>query len=406
MNPAGGASTVRALLFALPPRGAFGMPLNVRLAAFYFSYYGTVGAFMAYWPPYLLSRGFSAADMGIAYALTGLSRATVPLVWGWWADRSGERMQMIRYAALASLLIFAAIPLAEGVLPVMLLMLAYTMFWNALLPQFEVVALNHLRIGGGDYSRVRLWGSVGFVAAVLSVGPALDWMGVRWEPWLVAVLFAAMAGLAWTVPESQSVIRSPQAAAAAGEQTIGQVLRSRPVQWLLLVCFFSQLSFAPYYGYFTVFLERCGYSRGFAGQMWALAVVAEILMFIFGGRWTARLGAQRLMLVAMASATLRWLLIGFGAQALPLLVLAQLLHATSFACYHLVAMHYVQRLFPPSLHGRAQAIYNSASYGVGGSLGALSSGYLWDAVSPSVLFSLASLAALGGWLAARRLPAR
>ena len=382
------------------------MSLNVRLAAFYFSYYGTVGAFMAYWPPYLLSRGFTATDMGIAYALTGLSRATIPLAWGWWADRSGERMPMIRFAALASLLIFAAIPLAEGVLPVMLLMLAYTLFWNALLPQFEVVALNHLRVGGGDYSRVRLWGSVGFVFAVLSVGPALDFMGVRWEPWLVALLFGAMAALAWTVPDSERLVRRSQADASASEETIWQVLGRRPVQWLLLVCFFSQLSFAPYYGYFTVFLERSGYTRSFAGQMWALAVIAEILMFVFGGRWIARLGARRLMLVALASASLRWLLIGFGAKVLPLLVLAQLLHATSFACYHLVAMHYIQRLFPPSLHGRAQALYNSVSYGVGGSLGALSSGYLWDVVPPLVLFSLAAIAAAGGVLAARHLPAR
>ena len=383
------------------------MSLNVRLAAFYFSYYGTVGAFMAYWPPYLLSRGFTATDMGIAYALTGLSRATIPLLWGWWADRRGERMQMIRFAALASLLIFAAIPLAEGVLPVMLLMLAYTLFWNALLPQFEVVALNHLRIGGGDYSRVRLWGSVGFVFAVLTVGPALDVMGVRWEPWLVAVLFAAMAALAWTVPDSERVLRRSQADdAATSDESIWQVLKRRPVQWLLLVCFFSQLSFAPYYGYFTVFLERSGYTRGFAGQLWALAVVAEIVTFVFGGRWIARLGAQRLMLVALGSAVLRWLMIGFGAQWLPMLVLAQLLHATSFACYHLVAMHYIQRLFPPALHGRAQALYNSVSYGVGGSLGALASGYLWESVPPLVLFSLAATAAAGGVLAARRLPAR
>jgi PPP family 3-phenylpropionic acid transporter len=387
------------------------MTLNVRLAAFYFSYYGTVGAFMAYWSPYLLARGFSAADMGVAYALMGLSRATIPVIWGWWTDRRGERMPTIRIAALLSLLIFAAIPLAEGVLAVTVLMLAYTLFWNALLPQFEVVALNHLRSGGGEYSRVRLWGSVGFVGSVLTVGPALDWMGIRWEPWLVAVLFAAMAALAWAVPDHRT---SPDAAglqpvaskSRADVPSMWSLLSSRPVLVLLAACFFSQLSFAPYYNFFTIYLERHGYTRSFAGQMWALAVVAEIIMFIYAGRLLAFVGARRLLLLALTTAVLRWLAIGLAPDSLSLLIAAQLLHATSFACYHLAAMHYVQALFPSELQGRGQALYNSAAYGIGGSLGALGSGVLWDAASPEALFVIAALTSVcGAWLV-RYLPTR
>lgn len=378
--------------------------LNARLAGFYFSYYGTVGAFMAYWSPYLLARGFSATDMGVAYALMGLSRATVPIAWGWWADRRGERMTMIRYAALASLLIFAAIPLVEGVAPIMALMLAYTLFWNALLPQFEVVALNHLRDGGGDYPRVRLWGSVGFVVAVLGVGALLDWWGIRWEPWIVAVLFAGMAATAWMVPDHRA---APVHSAAAPPAPVSllSVLRRPEVLGLLVVCLCSQLSFAPYYNFFTVFLERHGYSRSFAGQLWALAVIAEIVMFIYAGRMLPRVGARRLMLMALAATALRWLLTGLLVDSLVALLFAQLLHAISFGGYHLMAMHYIQRLFPIGLHGRGQAIYNSVAYGIGGSIGSLCSGYLWDATSPELLFVLAAgVAAAGAVVAWHRLP--
>jgi PPP family 3-phenylpropionic acid transporter len=377
--------------------------LNLRLAGFYFSYYGTVGAFMAYWSPYLVARGFSATDMGIAYALMGLSRATAPVVWGWYADRRGERMQMIRYAALASLLIFAAIPLVEGVGPVMALMLAYTLFWNALLPQFEVVALNHLRDGGGEYSRVRLWGSVGFVASVLCVGPALDVFGIRWEPWLVATLFAGMAAAAWTVPDHRP---APGAARTAATGSLMSVLKKPAVWGLLFVCFCSQLSFAPYYNFFTVFLERHGYSRSLAGQLWAVAVIAEIVMFVYVGRLMRHTGAKAMMIAALASTVLRWLLIGLMPESMLLLVLAQLLHAISFGCYHMTAMHYVQTLFPHGLQGRGQALYNSAAYGIGGSLGSLASGWLWDAATPETLFVLAAaVALLGAVVAWRKLPA-
>lgn len=376
--------------------------LNVRLAAFYFCYYGTVGAFMAYWTPYLLARGLSASEVGIAFALMGLSRAIVPVLWGWWADRHGERMSMIRLAALASLLIFAAIPLVQTVPAVMALMLCYTLFWNALLPQFEVVALNHLRDGGGEYSHVRLWGSVGFVASVLGVGPMLDRIGVQWEPWLVAVLFAGMAITAWAVPEHRAAPAAGGGAAAGPRPAMLAVLRQRAVIALLLVCFCSQLSFAPYYNFFTVFLERHHYSRGFAGQLWALAVIAEIVFFVFSARLLRAAGARRLMIAALSTTILRWLLIGFGVDSLALLVIAQLLHASSFACYHVVAMHYVQTLFPPALHGRGQAVYNSAAYGVGGSIGSISSGYLWDAIAPEWLFAIAAAVALAGTVLAWR----
>lgn len=380
--------------------------LNVRLAGFYFCYYGTVGAFMAYWTPYLLARGLSATQVGVAFGLMGVSRATVPVLWGWWADRRGERMGMIRLAAMASLLIFAAIPLVQTVPAVMALMLAYTLFWNALLPQFEVVALNHLRDSGGEYSRVRLWGSVGFVGAVLGVGPLLDALGVLWEPWLVAVLFAGMALAAWAVPDHRAAPVAADALPAGPRPSMLVVLRQPAVIALLLVCFCSQLSYAPYYNFFTVFLERHGYSRGFAGQLWALAVIAEIVLFVFAAPLLRRAGARRLMIAALLTTTLRWLAIGLGVDSLWVLLAAQLLHASSFAAYHLVAMHYVQTLFPPALHGRGQALYNSAAYGIGGSLGSIASGLLWDAASPEALFMVAAAVALiGTVLAARYLPA-
>ena len=367
--------------------------LHARLAGFYLAYYSTVGSFMAYWSPYLAARGFSAADIGLAYALMGASRATVPIAWGWLADRRGRRIGTIRAASLASLLLFMAIPHVDGVRPVMLLMLGYTLFWNALLPQFEVVALNHLRASGGDYSRVRLWGSVGFIAAVLGVGPLLDAFGVIFEPWFVAVLFAAMAVSTWMVPESPVVAPAPHQAQGSGAW---QVVRRPATMALLFVCFCSQLSFAPYYNFFTLFLDAHGYSQGRAGQLWAIGVVAEIGVFVIAGRAIARVGARRLMLWVMATTALRWLLIGYAVESVPALIFAQLLHAVSFGMYHSLAMYYVQALFPPHGQGRGQAIYSSAAYGLGGSLGSLASGHLWDALSPASTFAVASAVALLG----------
>jgi PPP family 3-phenylpropionic acid transporter len=371
--------------------------IHARLSGFYFFYYATVGAFMPYWSPYLEARGFSAAQMGVAYALMGVTRSFMPIAWGWWADTTGRRISTIRWAVLAALGLFLCVPFSDTVAGIAFFMLAYSIFWHALLPQFEAVALGHLMGYRGDYSRVRLWGSVGFVAAVLGLGPILDAFGILPLPWLVAVMFAAMAVSAWMVPEMPAL-------AHAGHEPVPvlSVLKRPWVLALLAACLLSQLSFAPYYNFFTLFLERHDYARGTAGLLWALAVVAEIGLFLLMGRLISAFGARRLMLVVLATTAARWVLTALWVDSLPLLVLLQLSHALTFGAYHSLAVYYVQQYFPGSMQGRGQAFYNAAAYGLGGSIGSLGSGYVWQHVSPEAVFVGAGVAALLGWAIAWR----
>lgn len=376
--------------------------LHTRLGGYYFFYYATVGAFMPYWSPYLTARGFSATEIGLAYALAGLERALMPFVWGWIADHSGKHIELVRLTSLASLALFLLIPFADGVWMVTAAMLAYNLFWQALLPQFEAVSLVHLQGTGGDYSRVRLWGSVGFVAAVLALGPLLDWLGILPLPWLVAVLFSGMAIASFLVPQTR---HEPAKPSDPAPMSLAAAVRRPEVIALLLACLCSQMSFAPYYHFFTLFLERHGHARSVAGLLWAVAVTAEILLFIYMSRLMALTGPRRLLLLALAVTVLRWVLTVLLVDHIAALVLVQLSHAITFGAYHACAMHYIFRLFPARLQGRGQAIYNAAAYGVGGSIGALGAGWVWDHVQPEAPFLIAAvIAALGTWVVWRYVP--
>jgi len=375
--------------------------LHARLGGYYFFYYATVGAFMPYWSPYLEARGFTATDIGIAYALAGLSRATMPFLWGWLGDHSGQRIRLVRLSSAASLALFLLIPFVDGVWAITAAMLAYNLLWQALLSQFETVAMVHLQRTGGDYSRVRLWGSVGFVVAVLSLGPLLDLFGILPLPWLVGALWLGMVVASFLVPETPFVRREQGTALEA----IGPYLKRPEVLALLGACLCSQMSFAPYYNFFTLFLERHGHARSLAGVLWATAVVAEIVLFIYMSRVLARFGARQLLLAALAATVVRWLLTVALVDSLVALVLIQTLHAVTFGAYHACAMHYVFRLFPAALQGRGQALYNASAYGIGGSLGSLGAGAIWDHVSPEATFLIAALVALAGtWIVWRKVP--
>ena len=181
-----------------------------------------------------------------------------------------------------------------------------------------------------------------------------------------------------------------------------QVLRQPAVMAFFVACFLNQAAHAPYYGFFSLYLETFGYSREFIGLMWGLGVAVEVGMFAVMHRLLPHFGPRRLLLAALAIAVLRWLLIGHFAADLPVLLLAQTLHAFTFGVFHAASIHLIQQFFPGSLQGRGQALYSSLSFGAGNAAGSLAAGYLWQGWGPAVMFDLAAALAALGWLAAWR----
>lgn len=384
-----------------PPAGPGGLTpaaLHFRLSAYYAGFYGVLGAMLPYFALWLAARDLSPSQIGIVLGVHGALRILLPVGWGWVADLWGRRMRLIRLATLLSLLGFMAVPLAADFRSILLAVVVFSVFWNATMPQFEAVTLNHLSASGGDYSQVRLWGSVGFVIAVLGLGWLFDLASIDWLPWIMLGLIALMLVTALSVPEAGP---HPEADRADGTSLLSR-LRQPSVLALLAVCFLSQLSFAPYYGFFSLYLEHYGYNRTQTGLLWAFGVVIEIWVFLYTGRLIQRYGARRMMLLAMASTVLRWALLVPAIDWLPGLLVLQALHLSSFGIYHACAIHYIHREFPGRLQGRGQALYVSASFGLGGALGAWLAGLIWEWQSPDAIFVWAAAAALAGTVIAWR----
>ena len=373
--------------------------LYARLSGFYLFYFATLGVLLPYWGLYLQALGFSPARIGELAAIPQITKLIAPTLWGWLADRSGRRMRMVRWACLATLLSFSGVYVAgNSYLGLALAGLVFSFFWNAALPQFEAVTLNHLGAQVHRYSRVRLWGSVGFVIAAVSSGYLVrDW-GISVVPTLMLGLFAAL----WL-----NSLLAPDCAAALQTQPappLTQVLRRPAVIAFFTACFLNQAAHGPYYGFFSLYLENSGYSREFIGWLWGLGVTVEVAMFMWMHRLLPRFGPRRLMLAALALAALRWLLIGHFAHQLPILLFAQTLHAFSFGVFHAASIHLIHQFFPGSLQGRGQALYSSLSFGVGNAAGSLAAGYLWQGLGPAAMFDLAAaLGVLGWWIAWRGL---
>ncbi len=358
-----------------------------RLSGFYFFYFAALGSLIPYWGLYLKSRGFSPVEIGELIAIIMATKIVAPNIWGWVADHCGQRMRVIRVACLLAMVSFTGVFLSYGYWWMALVMAVFSFFWNAALPQFEAATLNHLGSDTQRYSRIRLWGSIGFILMVAGLGAVFDRTGMGLLPYVLVVLFAGIWLSSLCVPER-----------AAGHQSLdheplSKVLKTPSVFSLLLVCFLIQASHGPYYTFFSLYLTDHGYSETVIGQLWALGVVAEIGVFLRMHRWLPRYGSRNLLLVATILTAVRWLLIAVFADNAWIIVIAQLLHAASFGVYHAVAIHLIHRLFTGKHQGRGQALYSSLSFGAGGAVGSLAAGYLWENVGAQSMYLAAAFVA-------------
>jgi PPP family 3-phenylpropionic acid transporter len=366
-----------------------------RLATFYFVFFAGVGAFMPYWSLYLESLGMDAATIGWVMASMMATRIVAPNLWGWVADRRGRRMGVIRFGACVALLCFSAVPGTTSAVPLILVMILYSVFWSAVLPQFEAVTLAHLGARSASYSRIRLWGSVGFVLASASVGWLLDRTGSLALPWILLVFIAAVVMMSFVV--SEPPLRP--AAAAGGDQSSAP-LPIRSMVCLLLASAAMQASHGPYYVFFSIYLADLGYTGSEIGGLWALGVVAEVALFAVMPSVLARVSPAALFSACFALTVLRWLALALMPASLPVLIMVQILHAVSFGAHHASAIALLNRLFARGLQGRGQALYSSLSFGAGGALGSAAAGWLWAGVgADGAWLAAAAMAAAGGVVA-------
>jgi len=370
-----------------------------RIGLFFAAYFAAAGILAPYFPLYLEHRGLNAAQIGIVMAVSQGMRIFGPTVWGWLADHTTERVRILRFTSIAAAICFVPVLFPGGFGYVLLTMFAVNFFMTGQVPIAEAMTATQLR---GDpqaatrYGRLRVWGSISFVVTVLATGVLLDWAGVALHPWLVLVLLAA------TALAGQWVREAPHAPHAASKVSVRELLGQPRVRWFFLSVLLMIFAHGALYTYFSLHLAALGYSKSAIGLFWILGVVIEIGFFFVQGRIFARFDPFRLLAASFALAALRFALIAEAADVIVLLVVAQMLHAATFAVHHSASILTLQRWFHGRATARGQALYVSIGYGVGGTAGSLLAAWLWSAYGASAAFLSSSVAALLGWLAVRR----
>ncbi|MBR9882524.1 MAG: MFS transporter [Oceanospirillales bacterium] len=364
---------------------------KIRLSGFYLFYFAFLGALVPYWSLYLQSFGFGPEMIGILMGMLHATRIVAPSLWGWLADLSGRRMAIVRFGSLSAWLMFTLVFWADKALYIGLVTLGFSFFWNAILPQFEVITLRYLGKNKHDYSQIRVWGSVGFIASVAGTGYLMDLLPIRMLPWVLLILLV----LIWLNTLTVSQNRSTEDGGVREDGVSFLPLVRRPqVVAFFVVCFLIQFGHGPYYSFFSPMLEQLDYSRGVIGMLWALGVLAEVVLFVFMRKVLENWSLRHIMLVSLWLSVLRWVVTALFPAYLVPLAIAQLLHAASFGALHIVGIALVQHYFPPSTQGRGQALFSSLGFGAGGLIGSVVAGWIWQQGGGLPAFATSALACI------------
>jgi PPP family 3-phenylpropionic acid transporter len=304
---------------------------------------------------------------------------------------------VLRTTALGALAGFSGIAFGRAFAHFFIAMVCLNLFTSAQGPLTEALMLAEMRGDTSRYGRVRLWGSLGFIAAVMAAGVALDRLGVSALPWLAGGVLLLVLGQSLRIREA-----APVHGAHAAAPPLFEVLRKPAV-----IAFFVQAALmvgahTSLYSFYSLYLERAGYGKTLTGAMWSLGVLAEVVFFYFQAGVLRRIGVRTAMMASFGVAVLRFAAIGFGSGWLAVLVLAQLLHAATFAAHHCASITAMQRWFGGALQARGQALFMSIAYGIGGTCGGLFMSWCWERFGAGSVYGAAiGLSVLGAgaaWL--------
>ncbi|GAB3646030.1 MFS transporter [Ramlibacter alkalitolerans] len=349
-------------------------PVGIRqlvpFAALSATYFAHIGFFNPYLPLWLKAQGLPITIISLLASVQSVTRVFAPYAWGALSDRTGERVKLLRISATIALI--ASLGLwwpgsAWWIGLVLLLLFTHTSSMMGL----TEAAMAHLVAGDwGRYGKVRLWGSLGFMATVLVAGAWFERFGMGGFPGWTLVTLAGVLLCTWWLPDAREAAHEGRAAHAP----IGAALRQPAVRWFFASLLFHVMAHFALYGFLSLYLDALGYSKTTIGVLWAVSVVVEVAWFYAQGRLLPRFAMEQWLLICALATALRMAITAGLADWFVALLIAQVLHALTFATHHTACIAMVTRHFPGRLRARGQALFTVTGYGIGGVVGVLAGG--------------------------------
>lgn len=366
-----------------------------RISFFYAALFLVIGVMLPFWPLWLEARGLSAVQIGVLLSAgQWVKVASNPLI-ARLSDRHGQTRQpliVLSVGSLASLALFAAV---DGFAALLAVSILSSVCLSAFFPLGDSLGARAAIAHGLDYGRMRLWGSLAFIAASSGGG----WLLAGRPPDLVLPMLLAASAL---LVCACIALPGQPASTARGKAAGWTALAGRRLILPVLAASLIQASHAMLYVVGSLHWHAAGHGKGTIGWLWAASVAVEVVLFAVGGKLLRRFGTATFLLLGAVAGLARWTLAA-GSTELWALIIIQLLHAATFAAVHLAIVDLIAREAPPGLANTVQGLY-AAAIGIAMGSAMLGAGALYEGLGGSAFLAMSLLAGVALLLlfAARR----
>jgi MFS transporter, PPP family, 3-phenylpropionic acid transporter len=354
----------------------------------YFLYFGGLGIFLPYFNLYCHHIGLTGFEIGSLSAVRSVTFALFPLLWGSLADRLGNRRALYIFCNLMSMFIWTLFFFTSSFWPMLIIAAFFGIFFSPIISFLETATLETLGHGKSNYGRIRAWGSISFIVAVIGIGKLTDYFSTRLILYCLCVGYLLQSGFSILFPKSEVLPKHPT-------EKKSPPLLTREMIVYLLCGFLMLVSHGTYYGFFSIHLDTLGCSKTFIGVAWAIAVIAEILVMVNSKRLFRRFKLETVLFYSFMIASGRWLLL-YLFDSPPVIIISQITHAFTYGTFHMASILYMDHLSPDKAKTMGQSVNNAVTYGLGLMVGFFLNGALYTPLGAPTLFLMSAGIALAG----------
>jgi len=377
--------------------------VRVRLSVMMFLQYAIWGA----WLPLLWQflhdhRGFTTAQIGNMFAVGAVGAILAPFIAGQIADRLFATERFLGISHLLGGLLVWQLARVESYGAFLWFSLAYSLIYSPTLPLTNSLAFHHLPDRDRDFGRVRVWGTVGWIAVGIGIG---QWLLQRHTPPGAtdeAALAAQQAGMAdafrlsgalgilmglycFTLPHTPPARGTRRSATL---EALGEI-KKQPLLTLFLlavpVSCIHQFYFVHTAGFLASYQSQAAaainslFGVGGGGLM-TVGQMSEIVVLGVIPLVAKQVSRKSLLAVGLYAYALRMALFAY-VDVLPLppvatLVLGVALHGLCFGCFIFVAFMIVDEETTGDVRASAQSLFNLVIIGIGIIVGSKIAGWV------------------------------
>lgn len=359
---------------------------------YYFAYFGALGAVVPFFNVFLQQQGMSGPQIGLISSFPPLVSMISNPFWGLVADRwQLHRRVLVTCALMAGLTSFGFI-FVNRFFSIVLVFAIMIFFRTPISAIVDTTVMGLVAANPNvDYSRQRVFGSFGWIAASLSVGYLVSTVSINAIFMLHGLLLAAICTLlSLRLPIQRNVQRGDFRAG------LRDLLKLPSYRALLLMMVLYGMAASGYLNFTSLYILSLGGTAALVGISNAASATLEIPVMFLNSRWARHVGGRATIVIAMLGIASTLLLLG-SARTPGIIPLYQAIFGIFFALLWPAMVAFVYTAAPTGLRASAQTFAQAMHGGLGWALGSLLSGFLW-ARNPTLPFYAAAAMAFAGAL--------